>query len=61
MTDRPRILSAVELSELYKYLDSLIEEAKSLQTQINGKLLDVIRRVQPDHSGQPRPKRRIRR
>ena len=59
MLDRPsamgehQTLSPEELAELFRRLDSLIDEARTLQRQISERLLSSRRRDQPDRSGQP--------
>jgi hypothetical protein len=59
MTDQ-RLLSAEELATLFKRLDALIEEARTLQQQIGERLLASRRADQPDRSGQPERRRRMR-
>jgi hypothetical protein len=48
-----RILSPQELAEQLKQLDTLIDEARTLQRQITERLLTSRRSVLPDRSGQP--------
>lgn len=48
-----RILSPQELAELLRRLDTLIDEARTLQRQITERLLTSRRSVLPDRSGQP--------
>ena len=54
-----RLLSPEELAALFKRLDSLIEEARTLQKQITERLLTNRRQDRMDRTGQPsRPERR---
>jgi hypothetical protein len=46
-------LSPEELAELFRRLDMLIDEARTLQRQITERILSSRRRDQPDRSGQP--------
>ena len=54
-----RLLSPEELAALFKRLDTLIEEARTLQQQITDRLLSTRRQDRPDRTGEPRrPERR---
>lgn len=53
-------LSPEELARLLQRLDSLIDEARTLQEQITARLRAERRRDQPDRSGQPERRRRAR-
>jgi hypothetical protein len=54
-----RLLSPEELAALFTRLDSLIEEARTLQKQISERLLTSRRQDRQDRSGEPaRPDRR---
>jgi hypothetical protein len=55
-----RLLSPEELAALFRRLDALISEARTLQEQISSRLLTSRRRDQPDRSGQPERRRRTR-
>ena len=55
-----RLLSSEELSALFKRLDALIEEARTLQQQIGERLLLSRRGDQQDRTGQPERRRRAR-
>jgi len=55
-----RPLSPEDLQELFKRLDTLIEEARTLRQQIGERLLVSRRGDQPDRSGQPERRRRAR-
>ncbi len=55
-----RLLSPEELAALFRRLDSLITEARTLQEQITTRLLSARRQDQPDRSGQPELRRRTR-
>ena len=59
MTEQ-RLLSPEELAALFRRLDALISEARTLQEQISSRLLTTRRRDQPDRSGQPERRRRTR-
>jgi hypothetical protein len=48
-----RLLSPEELAALFKRLDGLIEEARTLQQQITDRLLVSRRQDRQDRSGQP--------
>ena len=48
-----RTLSPEELAELFRRLDTLIDEARTLQRQITERLLSSRRHDQQDRSGQP--------
>lgn len=48
-----RLLSPEELAVLFKRLDTLIEEARSLQQQITDRLLTTRRQDRQDRSGEP--------
>jgi hypothetical protein len=56
-----RLLSPDELAALFRRLDALIDEARTLQEQISSRLLTTRRRDQPDRSGQPERRRKTRR
>ena len=48
-----RLLSPEELAALFKRLDALIEEARTLQQQITERLLVTRRQDRMDRTGQP--------
>lgn len=48
-----RLLPPEELAALFKRLDSLIEEARTLQRQITDRLVTSRRQDRQDRSGQP--------
>ena len=52
MSDQP-LLSPEELAALFKRLDALIVEAKTLQEQITERLLTNRRQDRPARGGQP--------
>lgn len=53
-----RLLSPEDLAALFRRLDALIDEARTLQEQITSRLLTNRRQDQPDRSGQPDRRRR---
>ena len=55
-----RLLSPEDLAALFRRLDVLISEARTLQEQISDRLLTNRRRDQPDRSGEPERRRRAR-
>jgi hypothetical protein len=55
-----RLLSPEELAALFKRLDALIAEARTLQEQISTRLSTTRRQDQPDRSGQPERRGRAR-
>jgi hypothetical protein len=55
-----RLLSPDELAALYRRLDALIDEARTLQEQISSRLLTARRQDQPDRTGQPERRRSTR-
>ena len=55
-----RLLSPEELAVLFKRLDALIAEARTLQEHITDRLATTRRQDQPDRSGQPERRRRAR-
>jgi len=55
-----RLLSPEELAALFRRLDSLITEARTLQEQITTRLLANRKQNLPDRSGQPERRRRTR-
>ena len=59
MSDQ-NLLSPETLSVLFRRLDALIEEARTLQQQITARLVAARRRDQPDRSGQPERRRNTR-
>ena len=54
------LLSPEELAALFKRLDTLIEEARTLQQQITERLQVSRRADQQDRTGQPERRRRPR-
>ena len=52
-----RLLTPEELAALFKRLDTLIEEARTLQQQISERLLATRRQDQQDRTGQPQRRR----
>ncbi len=56
-----RLLSPEELAALFRRLDSLIIEARTLQEQITTRLLNARKQDLPVRSGQPERRRRARR
>jgi hypothetical protein len=55
-----RLLAPEELAALFKRLDALIAEARTLQEQITNRLTTTRRQDQPDRTGQPERRRRAR-
>jgi hypothetical protein len=55
-----RLLSPEELAALFRRLDGLIAEARTLQEQITSRLQVSRRQDQPDRTGQPERRRRTR-
>ena len=55
-----RLLSPEELAALFRRLDSLITEARTLQEQITTRLRHSRTDDMPDRSGQPERRRRSR-
>ena len=55
-----RLLSPEELAALFRRLDALIAEARTLQEQITTRLVTTRRHNQMDYSGQPERRRSAR-
>ncbi len=55
-----RLLSPEELAALFRRLDALLEEARTLQEQITQRLLTTRRYDQPVRTGQPNRRRTTR-
>ena len=55
-----RLLSPEELAALFRRLDSLIIEARTLQEQITTRLLNTRKQDLPDRRGEPERRRRAR-
>ena len=55
-----RLLSPEELAALFRRLDALLQEARTLQEQITERLLTTRRQDQPVRTGQPNRRRTTR-